>query len=187
MIVDGYRHGMDTAPGDAPALTPPPATDGLARRIRKKHPFSCPEQEAYLNLVLAREVLGEAWLRLFKSQDLSESTYNVLRILRGEHPEGVPVLEIRRRMVNRVPDVTRLVDRLEEMKLVKRVRCERDRRVIYCHITAAGLERLTALDRATLDLHKTQLGHLTEVELRTLSDLLSKAREPNDPEASAET
>lgn len=177
---------MQSVPGEAQALESAPATDGLARRIRKKHPFSCPEQEAYLNLVLAREVLGEAWLRLFKAHELSESTYNVLRILRGEHPEGVPVLEIRRRMVNRVPDVTRLVDRLEEMKLVNRIRCDRDRRVIYCHITPAGLQRLSALDQATLDLHKKQLGHLSEAELRTLSDLLSKAREPNDPEASAD-
>lgn len=157
-------------------------TTGLAKRIRKKKPFASAEQEAHLNLILTREVLTEPWLKLFKLHDLSESTYNVLRILRGEHPAGVPVLEIRRRMINRVPDVTRLIDRLEQLKLARRERCEKDRRVIYCVITPKGLDLLASIDADTLDLHIKQLGHLSATELKQLSTLLEKARAPWDPE-----
>lgn len=154
--------------------------DGLSQRIAKRGPFSSLEQEAYLNLVLTREVLGEAWLRLFKTAGLSESTYNILRILRGCYPEPLPVLEIRRRMVNRVPDVTRLLDRLEQRKLVRRERCASDRRVVFCHITEKGLKAIAGLDSTTLQLHTTQLSHLTPEELRQLSALLEKARKPWD-------
>lgn len=153
---------------------------GLAHRIGKRGPFSSPEQETYLNLVLTREVLGEAWQRLFKTAGLSESTYNILRILRGCYPEPLPVLEIRRRMVNRVPDVTRLLDRLEQRKLVRRERCASDRRVVFCHVTEKGLKAIAGLDAPTLELHAKQLGHLTPDELRQLSELLEKARMPWD-------
>lgn len=164
-------------------MTPPPPPDGLASRIGKRNPFACPEQEAHLNLIMTQEILRAAWERLFRDSGLSESTYNVLRILRGEHPNGVPVLEIRHRMVSRVPDVTRLVDRLEKMKLVKRHRCTEDRRVIYCHITQSGLDRLAGLDDKTLALHRGQLGHMSRAELEKLSELLEKAREPWDEDA----
>lgn len=156
--------------------------DGLAGRIKKRQPFALPEQEAYLNLVLTHEILGEPWLKLFKKSGLSGSTFNILRILRGSLPDPLPVLEIRRRMVNRVPDVTRLLDRLEEQKYARRQRCPSDRRVIYCHITPAGLEAVAGLDTATLELHKKQLGHMSPEDLRMLSKLLEIARQPSDPE-----
>lgn len=161
------------------------ASSGLAQRIRKKQPFASAHQEAFLNLVLTREVLAEAFSKLLKPHHLSESTFNVLRILRGEHPKGVPVLEIRRRMINRVPDVTRLVDRLEELAFVKRLRCSEDRRVIYCLITQKGLDTLATLDAPTLSLHEEQLKHMSNAELEQLSVLLEKARAPWDPEGSA--
>lgn len=153
---------------------------GLAQRIGKRGPFASAEQEAYLNLVLTREILGEAWQRLFKTAGLSESTYNILRILRGAYPEPLPVLEVRRRMVNRVPDVTRLLDRLEQRQLVRRERCASDRRVVFCHVTEKGLRVIAGLDGATLDLHARQLSHLSADELRQLSTLLEKARTPWD-------
>lgn len=153
---------------------------GLANRIGKRQPFSSPEQEAYLNLALSRELLGAPFERLFRAAGLSESTYNILRILRGTHPEPLPVLEIRRRMVTRVPDITRLLDRLERLGFVERKRCGNDRRVFYCHITPAGLAAIQPLDDLTLAEHKKQLGHLTEDELKSLSALLEKARAPWD-------
>jgi DNA-binding MarR family transcriptional regulator len=159
--------------------------DGLAGRIRKRQPFASLPQEAYLNLVLTREILGEPWVKLFKTAGLSESTYNILRILRGCHPDPLPVLEVRRRMVNRVPDVTRLLDRLEKQKLAKRVRCPSDRRIIFCHITPQGLDRIAELDAATLDLHQRQLRHLSDTELQSLCQLLEKARMPWDTDAAA--
>ena len=160
--------------------------DGLAGRIGKRQPFTCAEQEAYLNLVLTREILGEPWLKMFKNSALSESTYNILRILRGCHPDPLPVLEIRRRMVNRVPDVTRLLDRLEEQQFAKRVRCPSDRRVIHCHITPKGLQVVAGLDSDTLSLHKKQLGHMTVADLKTLSELMEKVRRPWDPDEPSE-
>lgn len=168
-------------------MVPAPPPEGLASRIGKRKPFESPEQEAHLNLLMTNEILRASWERLFRSSGLSESTYNVLRILRGEHPEGVPVLEIRHRMVSRVPDVTRLVDRLEKMKLVKRHRCTEDRRVIYCHISAQGLEKLEGLDEKVMSLHKAQLGHMSSEELETLSKLLEKARAPWDEEGGMES
>lgn len=165
-----------------PPPPPFPPPEGLAKRIGKRNPFTSPEQEAHLNLQLTHELLSEAWLRLFKSAGLSPSTYNVLRILRGEHPCGVAVLDIRRRMISRVPDVTRLIDRLEKLKLVKRQPCGKDRRVIYCHITQPGLDLLAKMDEPLMQLHREQLGHLTRTELATLSELLEKARAPWDPQ-----
>jgi DNA-binding MarR family transcriptional regulator len=155
-------------------------TTGLAARIKKKNPFSSRQQEAHLNLALTVAILSEPFIKLFKAKGLSESTYNVLRILRGEHPDGVPVLEIRRRMINRVPDVTRLVDRLEQLKLCKRERCERDRRIIYCHITPKGIDLLADMDTPVTALHGKLLTHMSDAELEKLSELLEKARAPWD-------
>jgi DNA-binding MarR family transcriptional regulator len=155
---------------------------GLAKRIGKRLPFESPEQEAYLNLVHTTSVLSEAFDRLFKKHGLSPSTYNVLRILRGEQPAGVAILEIRRRMVSRVPDVTRLVNRLEENGLVRRCQCPKDRRVVYTHITEAGLAKLAKLDDLTIALHRTQFSHLAPEKVVTLSRLLEEARDPFDAE-----
>jgi DNA-binding MarR family transcriptional regulator len=104
----------------------------------------------------------------------------VLRILRGSGDDGRPATEIGPDMVVRVPDVTRLVDRLERDGYVERTRCSRDRRVVWVCITQAGLDLLKTLDPAVLDLHKAQLGHLTQKELSTLSRLLTKARHRGD-------
>lgn len=158
----------------------PEMPGGLAKRIGKRLPFDCAEQEAHLNLILTVTVLNEGFERLFKKHGLSHSTYNVLRILRGERATGVPVLEIRRRMISRVPDVTRLVTRLEQQGLVRRTQCEKDRRVVHCHISELGLEKIARLDDQIISLHKQQLGHMSGEKLRMLSDLLEEARDPSD-------
>lgn len=154
---------------------------GLAAEIGKKKPFDLPEQEAYLNLVRTNALLSADFHRLFKERGLSESTFNLLRILRGTMltepgTPGRPCHELGERMIAQVPDVTRLVDRLEESGLARRHRCEKDRRVVYISITEEGLKALADLDKPVLELHKAQLGHLSESELKTLSRLLTKAR-----------
>ena len=79
-------------------------------------------------------------------------------------------------MVVRVPDVTRIVDRLVAMGLAERCACDQDRRVVYVAITPAGLELLDALDAPVNELHAETLGHMSESELRQLNTLLEKAR-----------
>lgn len=154
----------------------PDAASGLRAEIGKRGPFASPEQEAYLNLLRTHSVLSAEFDRLFRGEGLGESTYNALRILRGAGDEGRACHEIGAHLVARVPDVTRLVDRLEAAGLVERRRDERDRRVVRVHITPRGLEVLGRLDTPVLELHERQLGHMSAEELATLSALLAKAR-----------
>lgn len=149
----------------------------LRTEIGKKKPFDLPEEEAYLNLLRTGSMLDAAFARLLRPVGLTESSYNALRILRGHHPTGIPSQNIGAQMVARVPDVTRLVDRLVEAGLASRERTEHDRRVVIVRITRAGLELLGRLDSPVRALHKRQLGHLSRAELAELSRLLAKARE----------
>lgn len=147
----------------------------LQQEIKKKKPFELAEQEAFLNLVRTAAHLAGEFDALFKSHGLSHPQYNVLRILRGEGTK-LPSLAVADRLVTRVPDITRLVDRLQEAGLVARERCEKDRRVVYVGITPQGLALLSRLDQPVRDLHRAQLGHLTRAELKSLSALLTRAR-----------
>lgn len=152
----------------------------LQQELKKQQPFDCPAEEAYLNLVRTAGALCGEFNRLFKAHQLSESTYNVLRILRGaqktEGRPGLPSLEVAERLVTRVPDITRLVDRLIHADLAERTRDEADRRVAIVSITPAGLAVLRKLDPPIRQLHEQQLGHLSGKELAQLNRLLEKAR-----------
>jgi len=159
------------------------STRTLQHEIGKKKPFEHAEEEAYLNLIRSAASLAVEFERLFRRHDLSEAAYNALRILRGHRgsrteAHGLPCSQIGEIMVARVPDVTRLADRLEESGLVERVRCEKDRRVVYVRITEKGLKVLAALDKPVIELHKRQMSHLSARELGELSRLLYKARHP---------
>ena len=150
--------------------------ESLGDAIKKRRAFDLVEQEVYLNLLRTAEALEGEFAQLFKPRGLSSASYNVLRILRGAGPEGLPCQEVGARMVSRLPDVTRLVDRLEEAGLVQRARVERDRRVVLIKVTDAGLQILKDLDAPILELHKSQLGHLSADELAQLNRLLVLAR-----------
>ncbi len=153
----------------------------LQAEIRKQQPFDCPQQEAYLNLARTHSVLNAPFTALFKRHGLSEATYNVLRILRGAaksgHSEGLPCLEVAERMITRVPDITRLVDRLIAAGLVTRNRSSDDRRVVRVAITSRGLDILKELDRPIRHLHCEQLAHLSSQDLAELNRLLELARD----------
>ena len=159
----------------------------LKDEIKKRRPFDSPEEEAYLNLLRTTTVLAADFERLFKDAGLSEPQYNVLRILRGAGAggAGLPCLEIASRMITRVPDITRLVDRLEAAGLVERARTSEDRRVVLVKITKKGLDAIAPLDEPLRDIHKRQMGHMTRRELDELSRLLVKAREARGPAAPA--
>ena len=147
----------------------------LKDEIKKRNPFAHPEEEAYLNLLRTGTALFADFERLFKEAGLSEPQYNVLRILRGAGSDGLPSTEIAGRMITRVPDVTRLVDRLESTGLVERSRTSEDRRVVIVKVTQKGLDALASLDGPIVDLHRGQLGHLTRAELTEFNRLLVKA------------
>lgn len=156
----------------------------LAREIKKRRPFDSPEEEAYLNLWRTFAQLAEDVERLLRQHGLCGTHYNILRILAGEKAgsgKGLPVLEVRQRLVTRVPDITRLVDKLVEMGLVSRERTEADRRVVLLGITARGERLIKKLAQPIADLHRRQLGHMSRQDLGQLSALLEKARAtPNE-------
>jgi DNA-binding MarR family transcriptional regulator len=155
------------------------AMTNLAHEIKKRGPFESPEQEAHLNIIRTAAHLGPAGERLFREYSLCGSHYNILRILAGERAsgtDGLPALEVRDRLITPVPDITRLVDKLVRMKLVRRVRIEEDRRVVLLKLTDRGQKLVDQLHQPVLDMHARQLGHLTRGELQTLSRLLEKAR-----------
>lgn len=148
----------------------------LAREIRKKSAFACPEQELCLNLVRTAERLMGQFNALFRAHGLSNATYNVLRILRGEGGEGLPCLEIRRRLVTPLADITRLVDGLLRAGLVARRRSSGDRRVVFVQITPKGLDLLARLDGPVLELHRRQFQHLSVAQIKQLNALVDMAR-----------
>src|SRR5262245_43746903 len=145
----------------------PAKPEGLAAEIGKKRPFESPQEEAALNIIRTASLISWEFERLLKEHRLSEATYNILRILRGGGPRSCS--EIGADMLTRVPDVTRLIDRLERLGLAQRRRVPEDRRVVLVQITAKGLRALDALDKPGTDLNNALLGHMTRPELAELS------------------
>jgi len=161
-------------------MTRHPST--LAGEIKKRRAFDLPQEEAYLNLLRTVSVLVEPFERLLKAHRISEPKYNVLRILRGAGGDGLPSLEIGVRMIQRLPDVTRIVDRLESDGFVRRARTTADRRVVMVQITSKGLDLLKRLDRPVNELHRSQFANFSQRELTELNRLLVKARAGDDNE-----
>lgn len=147
----------------------------LQEEIKKREPFASAEQEATLNLLRTSDQLHNRFGRLFRKYGLTSSQFNVLRILRGEG-QPLPSLEIAERMIQVVPAITGLIDRLEKQELVERRRCSDDRRVVYVGITEKGSKLINEMDEPVKDLHIELLGHLSQEELKDLSRLLEKAR-----------
>ena len=149
---------------------------GLQAELKQKIPFSSLEQEAYLSLLRTADALQtrvEGWLNGF---GLTGTQYNALRILRGAGPEGLPCREIGDRMITRDPDVTRLLNRLENRGFVERMRARQDRRVIYGKITAAGLKLLRELDGPIGKHTREMLRHVGQDKLKQAIELLELVR-----------
>ena len=149
----------------------------LQTELKRSKPFSSLEQEAMLSLARTAARLDHDMLDVLKPYRLTPTQYNALRILRGAGPDGLCRNEVRDRLVARVPDATRLLDRLEETGLVVRGREGGDRRFVRARITRKGLDLLARLDQVVIDLHQEQLGHLGRAKLRALIDLLADARD----------
>jgi len=157
-----------------------PMKQGLQAEIKQKLPFASREEEALLSIIRTADSVqsrGEAKLKEF---GLTSTQYNALRILRGAGHDGLPCSEIGERMINRDPDVTRLLDRLQKRGLAERARGKQDRRVIYGRITQAGLKLLAEMDHPVEQSTRDLLGHIGQAKLQQLIDLLDLAR--NGPE-----
>src|SRR6266478_1344739 len=140
-----------------------------------KKPRGTPEEAAFLDLLRTCDLLSRGPAQFLKSEDLSPTQYNVLRILRGA-PAGLPCGEIANRMITRDPHITRLLDRLEKRQLISRCRETKDRRMVMARITPQGLKLLARLDEPVEAAHRKQLGHLGRERLRALTELLCVSR-----------
>jgi len=146
------------------------------KETKQRKPFRRVEEEAFVNIQRTADALMQGVAATLKPMGLSPTQYNVLRILRGAEPDGLACREIAERMITRDPDITRLLDRLEDRALVARSRDRADRRVITTRIAEKGLRLLKDLDGPIAALHVAQLGHLGDQKLRFLTDLLEAAR-----------
>ena len=143
--------------------------------LERKPRAACPEEAAFLDLLRTTDMLTRRPAQVLKTEDLSATQYNVLRILRGA-PEGLTCGEVANRMITRDPDITRLLDRLEKRGLIARCRETKDRRMVLTRVTPEGLALLVRLDRPVREAHRRQLGHLGRERLRALSELLGFCR-----------
>src|SRR5258707_8000109 len=145
------------------------------RSQKKASGAPSPAEAPWLELARSTDVLSRGLLKVIKTEALSPTQYNVLRILRGS-PDGLPCGEIAARMITRDPDVTRLLDRLEKRGLVSRCRETKDRRTVWTRVTLEGLKVLARLDVPIQNAHRKQLGHLGPKGLQELTELLRVSR-----------
>jgi DNA-binding MarR family transcriptional regulator len=139
-------------------------------------PFKSVEEEAILSIARTAALLEHGHTEELKPFNLTPTQYNVLRILRGASENGLCRNEVGERLVTRVPDVTRLLDRMESSGLIVRQRGGSDRRFVTTRITDKGLKVLEKIDRELPLIHNRQLGHLSEKRLRNLIELLEDVR-----------
>jgi DNA-binding MarR family transcriptional regulator len=147
-----------------------------ARRQR----FDSPQQETFLNLWRTYDRLRLLEDELFGRYDLTAQQYNALRLLKAAYPKKVATLHLAGRLVSRAPDITRLLDKLQERALIDRERPADNRRVVNVGITEKGLALLDELADEVRQCHVRQLGHLQPDEMRLLIELLRKARGPHE-------
>ncbi len=151
----------------------------LEVELKQTRPFRSPLEEAFVALQRTAAVLEHALETTMKPLGITATQYNVLRILRGAGPEGLCRSEIGERMVRRVPDVTRLLDRLEETGYVARARGGDDRRYVTTTVTPAGLDALAAMDQVIAPFLDQHMGTMTADQVRSLIDLLALLRRSN--------
>ena len=149
---------------------------GLQAELKQNLPFASRAQEAYLSLLRTADALQAQVEGKLKDFGLTGTQYNALRILRGAGPEGLPCREIGERMITRDPDITRLLNRLENRGFVERTRARHDRRVIYGKITAAGLKLLREMDGPVEKHGREMLRDVGQEKLKQLIELLELVR-----------
>jgi DNA-binding MarR family transcriptional regulator len=147
--------------------------------------FDSLEQEVFLNLWRTYDRLRLLEDELFGRWDLTPQQYNVLRLLRAQHPDTIPTLALADRLVSRAPDITRILNKLQRRRLIVRRRPADNRRIVRVGITEAGRALLARIAEPLRDCHARQLGHLSEVDLKHLGALLLAARAPHEDDRSS--
>lgn len=138
--------------------------------------FRNEHQKATINLIYTYSWLSEKTKELFSTEDITPQQFNILRILRGSHPQPLSTLQIRERMLDKMSDTSRIVDRLIAKGLVKKGTCKADRRLVDITITDKGRKVLEKLDARQDELDNI-IGNLSKKEAVALSDLLDKIRD----------
>ncbi len=148
---------------------------GISEEI-KQSKFTSERQKAAINLFYTSNWLSEKLRAFLSNDDLTPQQFNVLRILRGSHPEPLSTLQIRERMLDKMSDTSRIVDRLVKKELVKKGTCKADKRLVDINITENGLDLLSRLDENSQDLDN-HLNGISEEDAETLSTILDKIRD----------
>jgi MarR family 2-MHQ and catechol resistance regulon transcriptional repressor len=148
----------------------------LQEEIKQTKPFGSLQEELWLNLSRTTAMVGHVIEQKLRSYGLSPTQYNVLRILRGAGTNGLCQYEIGERLVAQVPDVPRIVERMEKAGWVQRVRGVADRRVVMASLTDTGLALAAELDQPTLEIAAEIFGEMSDDDMRRLIDLLVAAR-----------
>jgi len=146
----------------------------VAEHTEQKRLHPSRRQEAVVSILRATAHVRRFGLRVFDQHGITSQQYNVLRILRGAGPGGLPTLDIAERMIDHTPGITRLLDRLEVKKLVRRERPSDDRRQVLCYVTKAGLDLLSKLDNPLKNVAIQALHTLNESEVDELIRLLER-------------
>jgi DNA-binding MarR family transcriptional regulator len=149
----------------------------LHEELKQSKPFKSLEEEAVLNVARTAAVLEHQITQALKPHDITPTQYNVLRILRGAGSNGLCRNEVGERLIRRVPDVTRLLDRMEHAGLIDRLREGDDRRFVTARLTTKGLALVDDLDARVQAVNKALVGHLGADKLQRLVNLLEAARD----------
>ncbi|MDQ6689869.1 MAG: MarR family transcriptional regulator [Gemmatimonadota bacterium] len=151
----------------------------MAFHPKPQETFRSREQQATLGLLRTADAVKRSLAQVIEPHGITPQQYNVLRILRGAAPDGLPTLTIGERMIEQTPGVTRLIDRLERKGLVARVPCAKDRRRVFCRITDKGLELLNELDEPVSRWDAQTVAVLEPNDVDSLISLLERVRSNN--------
>lgn len=134
------------------------------------------DDQVFVAVLKTADHLSQQAEQFLKSYGLTGTQYNVLRILRGAGPDGLPCRCIGERMISHDPDMTRLLDRMEKRDWITRERQKDDRRVVKARISQSGLDLLKKLDHPVHQLHQQQFEHMSGTKLRQLAELLRECQ-----------
>lgn len=148
----------------------------LQQELQPQKPFASLQHEAQLSVIRTGAMLVDAFEQVLRPHGITSTQYNVLRILQGAAPEGLCRNELRDRMLTRMPDVTRLLDRMEGAGLIVRAREEEDRRMVRTHLTGAGQQTLRALESEVEAEQQRPFAGMSEAQLEALIALLGAVR-----------
>ncbi len=149
----------------------------LQEELRQNKPFDLLEEEVHVSIARTAALLERQFSQLLRPHGIAPTQYNVLRILRGAGADGLCRHELGDRLVNAVPDVTRLLDRMADLKLIGRQRRDTDRRLVRTHLTAKGLALVDRLDAVVRSSHTTRLAGIGRQKLERLLTTLAEIRD----------